>query len=163
MRFHINKHKGGDPMLQLGKRLFVNNPIQVLIILTSFALALLVLKLPSNMIHLSLYQFISARTDTINPAEVNFNFILGVTLPSLFFILSSSLLIWLGIINLILFSREKIKINVIPRFILAIIQISLFILFIYMGGKVFFYFSLFVVIVFVMGGFILSGLAVEER
>lgn len=150
-------------MLQLGKRLLVNNPIQVLIILTSFVLALLTLKLPSTVIHLSLNQFISARTDTIYLDENNFNFILSVTLPSLFFILSSSLLIWLGIINLILFSREKIKNKVIPRFILAIIQIALFILFIYMGGKVFFYFSLFVVIVFVMSGFILSGLVVEER
>ncbi|WP_068676751.1 hypothetical protein [Oceanobacillus sp. Castelsardo] len=149
-------------MLQLGKKLFYNNPIQLLLILTCLALALLAQKLSFNIIHLSLNQFIAAKTDRIFLAQDNFSFIFNVTLPSLSFILSATLLIWMGITNLILFKSEDNKINIILRFILAMIQIAFFIFFLYTGGKVFFYFSMFILIVFVMGGIILSGLGCEE-
>lgn len=150
-------------MLQLGKKWFDNNPIQLLIILTCLVLALLAQKLSSNIIHLSLNQFISARTDSIFLNQENFSFILNVTLPSLFFILSSFLIIWMGITNLIFFKRENNIINVVLRCILGVTQIALFVFFLYTGGKVFFYFLLFIFIVFVMGRFILSGLGTVKR
>lgn len=150
-------------MLDLGKKLFRNNVIQLTFIIVCSILVLLAHKLSFHAIHLSLNQYISGNSIHYFLTKENFSFIINVIIPSIAFILSLLLFIWISITNFLLFNDELEKIDGILRLTLGIIQTIFLGLLLYKGGIIFFYFLLFLLIVVVIGGHIFSGLTLNDR
>lgn len=147
-------------LLDLGKKLFRNNIIQLILLLVCSTLILLAHKLSYHAIHLSLTQYISG--SSINYFQ-HASFIENVAIPSVAFILSVLLFIWMGVSNFLLVNGEEEKINAVLRKILAISQIIFFCFLLFIGGKVFFHVFIFLLIVAVLMKQVLKGLSLGDQ
>ncbi|MRG86776.1 hypothetical protein [Salinibacillus xinjiangensis] len=150
-------------MFYLGQKLFRNHIVQLCLIGISFALALIAQHLSSHSVQTSIMNFMTISFDYLFNTHNHIGFFKHIAFPAIFYVISSILLLWMGIFNLKTFLLEDNKADLILRMMLAILQIGLFGLFFVTGGMLFENFSLFGLMIFFICALIVSGFASDHK
>jgi hypothetical protein len=150
-------------MLGVEQRIFSNNVVQLVVILTCFILAFLAQKLSINLSHVPLSQFISLSVDNIFTEEKSFSIWLNVVLPAIMYLGACLLFLWMGITNFLSFKEEGITLSSVLRFLLAVSQGLLFGWFLFIGGKLFIYYAAFSLVLLFFVGFLVWILSSDSR
>lgn len=150
-------------MLDVGKRIFSNNIVQLIVILTCFMLAVLAQKLSINLSHVPLSQFISLSVDNIFAEEETFSIWLNVVLPAIMYLGACLLFLWMGITNFLSFKEEGTTPSSVLRFLLAVSQVLLFGWFLFVGGKLFIYYAAFSLVLLFFVAFLVWIFSSDSR
>ena len=143
-------------MFELGKTIFRINGIQLAAIIFCMGLAIWAKFIAINLDHVTLAEFISLNFDNIFAESRSYSLGENVFLPSMMYIISCLMLLWMGITNLITSSSEETKFNFSLRLILGVSQVILFGWFLYTGGKLALYSAVFSLVLLAAVAFIVS-------
>ncbi|TFH61220.1 hypothetical protein [Peribacillus frigoritolerans] len=149
-------------MFELGRTIIRVNTVQLILIVLCLGFAIMAKNLSINLSHLSISDFISQSFANIFTKNPQYNLFLNMVLPSILYVVSCLLLLWMGVTNFFSLILEETKLNWSLRFLLGLSQIVLFILFLYTGGKLALYSATFSIIVALAVGVIISGFR-DER
>lgn len=150
-------------MLDVGQRIFSNNVVQLIVILTCFILAFLAQNLSINLSHVPLSQFISLSIDNIFAEEVTFSIWLNVVLPAIMYLGACLLFLWVGITNFLFFKEEGATSSSVLRFLLAVSQVLLFGWFLFIGGKLFIFYAAFFLVLLLFLAFLIRFFSSDSR
>ncbi len=150
-------------MLDVGQRIFSNNAVQVIVIITCFILAFLAQNLSVNLSHIPLSQFISISIDNIFAKKETFSIWLNVVLPAVMYLGICLLFLWMGITNFLSFKGEETAPRSVLRFLLAASQILLFGWFLFVGGKLFIYIAAFSLLILFLGAGLIGLFSSDNR
>lgn len=125
-------------MVEMGKKFFTDSATQTFTILLCFGLAIIAKYFSMVTASMSLSDFIATFFDNIFTENDGYSIWLNIILPSIFYFLSSLLLLWMAVSNFITLRKENSKLDIGLKTLLGIIEIVLFGLFLYIGGKLLF-------------------------
>jgi hypothetical protein len=131
-------------MLEYGKKLFTSNMTQIFSLFFCFGLAILAKHFSIDTEGLTLDNFISISLDNIFNHDNVFRLGINIILPFTFYLISGSFLLWMSISTFTTFQMEGNKLDMALKILLASSYGLLSVWFIILGGKLAFYFLVFV-------------------
>jgi hypothetical protein len=146
-------------MIELGKVIFRVNPLQLFFILFCLGLAILAKSISIEMSGVTLSSFINTSFENVFAEKESFSVFKNVVLPAIFYLISCFLLLWMCITNFITLPYEETKVDITLKILLGICQAVLFGWFLFVGGKLFVYFTIFSIIILIATGMIISAFA----
>lgn len=148
-------------LIELGKRIFGVNPIQLLSIILCLGLAMVAQQLAVNLSGISLSQFISTEFKSVFSGDLS-HFLYNVLLPIMMYMIAGILLVGMGVTNFTTAKDEESRFNGILKHLLALMQGVLFMIFFFVGGKLFLYSALFLLVVAAVAVMV-TGTASEKK
>ncbi|MFD0051966.1 hypothetical protein ACFVHQ_22230 [Actinomycetes bacterium NPDC127524] len=142
-------------MFEYGKILLRNNVTQLFFLFFCFGLVILAKNFSIGITGLSLHDFVSSSLKHLISDSESYGLVVNVVMPFMFYLVASTLLLWMGYFNLTTFQYEDSRINMVLKLLLGSCQGILSIWFLMLGSKLAFYFLAFVVTIGVFFGILI--------
>ncbi|WP_138416634.1 hypothetical protein [Aquibacillus sediminis] len=138
-------------MINYGKEIFQDNMTQLITIIVSLGLAIVAKKLSGEIANMSIINFIKDGYSYIKDNE-HLSLVHDVFVPLSMYIVSCACLLWMGVTNLVTRKEQADSRANFLKLVLGCFQLCLFTIFLFIEGKLFFYFMLLVFTVILLIG-----------
>jgi hypothetical protein len=134
-------------MIDLGINIFKRNLVQCLFIVFCLGISIWAKSLSIQTLSMSLQSFISTSVDNMFSEENSFSVWFNVVLPSVLYLISCALLLWMSVTNFFTLQYEESKFHLFLKGLLGACQAILFGWFLFVGGKLLFYLIAFTLLI----------------